>query len=62
MIDVSIKNTILKMEVDSGTEANVIRYSEFLKLSSITLELAGPRGTDLSFSESSIHGRPPRLG
>ena len=38
MIDVSINNTILKMEVDSGEEANVITYSEFLKLSDITLE------------------------
>ena len=38
MIDVSINNTILKMEVDSGAEANVITYSEFLKLSGITLE------------------------
>ena len=38
MIDVSTNNTILKMEVDSGAEANVITYSEFLKLSGITLE------------------------
>ena len=38
MIDLSINNTILKMEVDSGAEANVITYSEFLKLSGITLE------------------------
>ena len=38
MIDVSINNTILKMEVDSGAEPNVITYSEFLKLSGTTLE------------------------
>ena len=38
MIDVSVNSTILKMEVDSGVEANVITYSEFLKLSGITLE------------------------
>ena len=38
MIDVSIKSTILRMEVDSCAEANVITYSEFLMLSGITLE------------------------
>ena len=38
MINVSINNTILIMEVDSGAEANVMTYSEFLKLSAITLE------------------------